>query len=104
MPRLAQFPDEFGLHHWPVTVSNLYRHVTKRFAADLVPSQVCKRARRFLLGSLDMREFFSLFINGDLVAFANVEKIPLHQLRTPPKAQCSYSISPGILTSPTIKR
>lgn len=78
MPCLAQFPDEFGLDYWPVAASNLYRHVTKRFAADLVPSQVRKRARRFLLGSLDVREFFPLFINGDLVALANVEKIPLH--------------------------
>jgi hypothetical protein len=41
------------------------------------------------LGSLDMREFFPLFINGDLVTLANVEKIPRHELRTPPKAQCS---------------
>jgi hypothetical protein len=104
VPCLAQFPNEFGLDYWPVTVSNLYSHVTKRFAADLVPSQVRKRARRFLLGSLDMREFFPLFINGDLVALANVEKIPLHELRTLPKALCSYSISPGILTGPAIKR
>jgi hypothetical protein len=56
------------------------------------------------LSSLDMREFFPLFINRDLVALANVEKIPLHELRTPPKAQCSYSISPGFLTGPAIKR
>jgi hypothetical protein len=56
------------------------------------------------LSSLDMREFFPLFINGDVVALANVEKIPLHELRTPPKAQCSYSISPGFLTGPAIKR
>jgi hypothetical protein len=104
VPCLAQFPNEFGLDYWPVTVSNLYSHVTKRFAADLVPSQVRKRARRFLLGSLDMREFFPLFINGDLVALTNVEKIPLHELRTLPKALCSYSISPGILTGPAIKR
>jgi hypothetical protein len=41
------------------------------------------------LGRLDTGKVFPLFINGDLVAFANIEKIPSHEGRTPPGAECS---------------
>jgi hypothetical protein len=92
---LAQFPDEFGLDQWPVTVSNLYRHVTKWFATDLVPSQVRKRARRFLLSGLDMREFFPLFINGDLVALANVEKYRFMSFERPRKPSVPIRFPPA---------
>ena len=86
MPRLAQFPNEFGFNNRPVRIADSCAHLTKRVATNLVPGQVRKRARRLLLGGLDTGKVFPLFINGDFVALANIEKIPSHEGRTPPGA------------------
>jgi hypothetical protein len=94
MPCLAQFPNEFGFNNRPVSIADSYAHLTKRVATNLVPGQVGKGARRLLLGRLDTGKVFPLFINGDLVALANIEKIPSHEGRTPPGTECSYKISP----------
>jgi hypothetical protein len=73
MPCLSQFPNEFGFNNRPVSIADSYAHLTKRVATNLVPGQVGKE---LLLGRLDTGEVFPLFINGDLIAFANIEKIP----------------------------
>jgi hypothetical protein len=86
MPCLAQFPNEFGFNNRPVSIADSYAHLTKRVATNLVPGQVGKGARRLLLGRLDTRKVFP-FINGDLVALANIEKIPSHEGRTPVRTE-----------------
>jgi hypothetical protein len=104
MPCLAQLPNEFGFNNRPVSIADSYAHLTKRVATNLVPGQVGKGARRLLLGRLDTGKVFPLFINGDLVALANIEKIPSHEGRTPPGTECSYKISPDDLTGPATNR
>jgi hypothetical protein len=104
MPCLVQFPNEFGFHNRPVSIANFYAHLTKRVTTNLVPGQVGKGARRFLLGRLDTGKVFPLFINGDLVALANIEKIPSHEGRTPPWTECSYKFSPDAPTGPATNR
>ena len=89
MPCLAQFPNKFGFNNRPVSIADSNAHLTKGVATNLVPGQVGKGARRFLLGRLDTGKVFPLFINGDHVALANIEKIPSHEGRTPPGAECS---------------
>lgn len=62
----------------------------------VVPDQMGKRARRFLLGGFDVRELDPEFIGSSLVAVAKVKKIALHDRST--------RLSEGVPAEPVLRR
>jgi hypothetical protein len=79
IPCRSQFPYEPGLYNRPGIVPDLYSHAAIGLAPNLVAHQIGKGMRGFLLGRFDMRKLKALFIRGDAVAIANVEKKPCHE-------------------------
>jgi hypothetical protein len=64
----ARLPYKLGFNNGPVTISHLNSHSGKRLAAKLVPHHIRKRAGRFFLRRLNVRQFHPLFIESDIIA------------------------------------
>ena len=64
----ARLPYKLGFNNGPVTISHLNSHSGKRLAAKLVPHHIRKRAGRFFLRRLNVRQFHPLFIESDVIA------------------------------------
>ena len=86
----ARLPYKLGFNNGPVTISHLNSHSGKRLAAKLIPHHIRKRAGRFLLRRLDVRQFHPLFIESDVIAVGDIEKVSCHRRSTPRDAERSY--------------
>jgi hypothetical protein len=71
----ARLPYKLGFNNGPVTISHLNSHSGKRLAAKLIPHHIRKRAGRFLLRRQDVGQFHPLFIESDVIAVGDIEKV-----------------------------
>jgi hypothetical protein len=76
---------ELHLHHWPVRIAHFDRHIMGSaiwLTTYGIARHVGKRTRGLFLHPLQGRQFQTLFVRSELVAFAEVKIVTRHGIMT----------------------
>ena len=85
----ARLPYKLGFNNGPVTISHLNSHSGNASLLNLSRT-ISARSGRFLLRRLDVGQFHPLFIESDVIAVGDIEKVSCHRRSTPRDAERSY--------------